>query len=139
VMERMRAVRAVDDFFVTRPLQEAAVELVSAPGWERHLRQLSMDLRERAGALAAALVRDRPDWTVTSMPTGGLHLWLQLPAGTDVTVVADQARRAGVTVDSGNRFFAAEPPAPYLRLTFAAPADVAELLEGARRLATLRE
>ncbi|GAA4468698.1 aminotransferase-like domain-containing protein [Phytohabitans houttuyneae] len=139
VMERMRAVRAVDDFFVTRPLQEAAVELVSAPAWERHLRQLSLDLRERAGALAAALVRDRPDWTVTSMPTGGLHLWLQLPAGTDVTVVADQARRAGVTVDSGNRFFAAEPPAPYLRLTFAAPADGAELLEGARRLATLRE
>jgi DNA-binding transcriptional MocR family regulator len=23
-------------------------------------------------ALAAAIVRDRPDWTVTSMPTGGL-------------------------------------------------------------------
>jgi DNA-binding transcriptional MocR family regulator len=135
VMARMRAVRAVDDFFVTRPLQEAAVELVSAPAWERHLRALSLDLRERAGALAAAVVRDRPDWTVTSMPTGGLHLWLQLPPGADVTVVAGRARRHGVTVDSGSRFFAAEPPAPYVRLTFAAPSDGAELLEGVRRLA----
>jgi DNA-binding transcriptional MocR family regulator len=38
VMERMRAVRLVDDFFVTRPLQEAALELLSSPAWERHLR-----------------------------------------------------------------------------------------------------
>ncbi|MEV4897727.1 PLP-dependent aminotransferase family protein, partial [Nonomuraea sp. NPDC055795] len=35
VMERLRAIRLVDDFFVTRPLQETALELLSSPTWER--------------------------------------------------------------------------------------------------------
>jgi DNA-binding transcriptional MocR family regulator len=133
VMERMRAVRLVDDFFVARPLQEAALELVSSPGWDRHLRVLAAELRLRSGLLAAAIAQECPEWSVTRSPAGGLHLWLQLPPGTDSTLVAGTARQHGVAVDTGDRFFATEPPAAYLRLAFAA-ADQAELAEGARRL-----
>ena len=38
-----------------------------------------------------------------------------------------------MTVSPGRRWFAAEPPAPHLRLTFAG-ADPARLAEGVRRL-----
>src|SRR5690606_5367982 len=34
---RLRAVQAVDSFFVARPLQEAALEFIGSPAWRRHL------------------------------------------------------------------------------------------------------
>ncbi|WP_344654934.1 PLP-dependent aminotransferase family protein [Catenulispora subtropica] len=138
VMERMRAVRQVDDFFVTRPLQETAVELTSAPGWARHLRALSAALRERCVTLAAALEAEIPEWRVSRLPSGGLHLWARLGPGEDDAVLAAAARRHGVSVSPGNRYFAAEPPAPFLRLGFAAVADRTELREAVRRLAAAR-
>ena len=49
---RLRAARIVDDFFVSGPLQEAALEVVSAPGWRRHRRRLRAELRARRDALA---------------------------------------------------------------------------------------
>ena len=51
VMERMQAVRLVDDFFVARPMQEAALELISSPSWDRHVRALASGI---AGTLPAA-------------------------------------------------------------------------------------
>jgi DNA-binding transcriptional MocR family regulator len=134
VMERMRAIRRIGDFFVTRPLQEAALELVSSPTWDRHLRTLSVTLRERCTLLATAVARERPDWTIGRLPVGGLHLWISLPAGADDLAVTRTARQNGVAVGSGNRYFATEPPTACLRLAFAATADGAELAEGARRL-----
>ncbi|WP_237774661.1 aminotransferase-like domain-containing protein [Actinosynnema sp. ALI-1.44] len=133
VLERLRAVRLVDDFFVTRPLQEAALELISSPGWDRHLRTLAVSLRQRGDQLATALAQECPQWIVTR-PAGGLHLWVQLPPGVDDLATASAARRHGVAVSAGKRFFASEPPAAHLRLAFAAT-DPAELADGVRRLA----
>jgi MFS family permease len=133
VMERMQALRLVDDFFVTRPLQEAALELISSPSWDRHVRRLAAALRERCRQLAAAVTRERPDWTIPRLPTGGLHLWIHLPGGADDTVVASVARQHGVAVSAGRRYFAAEPPGACLRMGFAATNNLTELIEGARR------
>lgn len=137
VMERIRAVRLVDDFFVARPLQEAALDVIGSPSWDRHLRALASSLRERCQALATAIARERPDWTITRQPAGGLHLWVELPPGTDDARVAATAREHGVSVGAGRRFFAAEPPGAYLRLAFAATVDAAELTVAARRLALI--
>ncbi|MFF3843107.1 PLP-dependent aminotransferase family protein [Streptomyces sp. NPDC001930] len=134
VMERMRAVRLVDDFFVTRPLQEAALEVLSSPSWDRHVRALGAALRERCAVLAAAVAQELPGATLAGLPTGGLHLWVRLPPGVDDTVLTGVARQHGVAVSAGSRYFATEPPAAHLRIGFAATADHAELAEGARRL-----
>lgn len=134
VMERMRAVRLVDDFFVTRPLQEAALEVLSSPSWDRHVRSLGTALRERCAVLADAVGRELPGANLIGMPTGGLHLWVRLPSGVDDGVLAASARQHGVAVSVGSRYFATEPPAAHLRIGFAAAADHAELTEGARRL-----
>jgi DNA-binding transcriptional MocR family regulator len=133
VLERMRAVRMVDDFFVTRPLQEAALEVLSSPSWDRHVRSLGTALRQRCAVLAAAVAKELPGASV-ALPTGGLHLWVRLPSAVDDTVLTDAARQHGVAVSAGSRYFATEPPAAHLRLGFAAAADHAELTEGARRL-----
>ncbi|MFJ4095111.1 PLP-dependent aminotransferase family protein [Kitasatospora sp. NPDC089913] len=136
VVRRLLGMRRVDDFFIARPLQEAAVELLSTPAWDRHLRGLAAALRHRCAVLADALAREVPDWTLSQLPEGGLHLWFRLPPGLTEAAVADAAAAHRVTVDPGGRHFPAEPPAAHLRLGFAAAAEPADLVEAAARLAT---
>ena len=135
VADRLRALRAVDDLFVARPMQEAALELVSRPAWPRHLRTLSQALGSRAATLASAVSRLLPAVDV-QLPRGGMHLWARLPAGTDDVAAAEAARRAGVVVMPGRPFFPAEPPGPYLRLAFCGAASEAELVTAVSRLAS---
>ncbi|MFF3555217.1 aminotransferase-like domain-containing protein [Streptomyces tsukubensis] len=136
VLERLRAIHVVDSFFVARPLQEAALELVGAPAWNRHLRSLAAALKGRRDTLAAAVTGTLPELALTSVPYGGHHLWLRLPDGTDELALHSAALRAGVAVTAGRPYYCAEPPAGYLRLSFAAVAAPAELTEGVRRLRT---
>jgi DNA-binding transcriptional MocR family regulator len=121
--------------FVSRPMQEAALELVSHPAWERHLRGLSRALGRRALVLFNAVHRDLPAAEIR-LPGCGMHLWARLPHGLDDEQAAEQARRQGVAVMPGRPFFPAEAPGPYLRLTFCGAASEAELDTGVRRLAT---
>jgi DNA-binding transcriptional MocR family regulator len=131
---RLRSARVVEDLFVSAPLQLAALELVSSPGWRRHLTALRAGLRERRDALAGALAQHFGGGAVWRVPTGGLHLWLRLPDGTDEPALIAAAAREGVLVSGCAPSFAAEPTGPHLRLTFGgAPPDA--LVEGAARLA----
>jgi DNA-binding transcriptional MocR family regulator len=132
--ERLRVARTIDDFYVAGPLQEAALELVSAPAWARHRRSLARALGERRDALLAALARHLPLLSPAAVPRGGLHLWQPLPAALDDVALAAAAAARGVVVFPGRPFFPAEPDGPYLRLTFAAaPPEAIET--GVRRLA----
>jgi DNA-binding transcriptional MocR family regulator len=135
VAERLAALRLVDDFFVPRVLQEAALELVSAPAWPAHRRRLQAALIDRRTTLLTAISEHLPDLRVTQVPTGGLHLWVRLPDHVDDLQLAARARSAGVLISPGRPYFAAEPPGPHLRLSFAAVQDSRELGEGVRRLA----
>ncbi len=130
---RIRAARVVDDFIVAGPLQEAALDLVASPAWRRHSRMTAAALIERRDRLVAAVRRHVPGASIEVVPRGGFSLWVRLPDGLDDVAIASAAERDGVIVSPGRPWFPAEPPAPYLRLTFAAaPAD--ELERGARIL-----
>lgn len=137
VLERLRAIQVVDSFFVPRPLQEAVLELVGTPAWSRHLRALSVELRARRTAMTVALRRDLPALALPHIPVGGGSLWVGLPgtgAGGDESAMVSAALRAGVAVAPGRPYFCAEPPAPHVRLSYAAVAGTAEIAEGVRRL-----
>jgi DNA-binding transcriptional MocR family regulator len=134
VASRLRALRAVEDLFVSGPLQDTALDLVSRPVWQRHLNDLSRALGRRAAVLSAAAGRHLPA-AVALAPAGGMHLWLRLPRQLDDGEIAAAARRHGVAVMPGRPFFPAEAPGPYLRLTFCAAPAEADLEDGVRRLA----
>ncbi|SEL99809.1 PLP-dependent aminotransferase family protein [Streptacidiphilus jiangxiensis] len=134
--ERLRATQVVDSFFVPRPLQEATLALVSSPAWPRHLRALAAALQERRVTLGAALARHLPDLPTARLAPGGYLAWLRLPPGTNESTLAAAAFRAGVEVTPGAPYFAAEPPAPHLRLTHAAAGTATQLAEGVARLAS---
>ncbi|QUW83163.1 PLP-dependent aminotransferase family protein [Streptomyces mirabilis] len=134
VLERLRAIQVVDTFFVPRPLQEAALELVGSPAWPRHLRAVSAELRNRRDTMTTALRLTLPELALLHIPSGGYHLWLRLPDGTDESGLVSAALREGVAVTPGRPYFSAEPPAGYLRLSFAAVGGTGEITEGVRRL-----
>ncbi len=146
VLERLRAIQVVDTFFVPRPLQEAALELVGSPAWPRHLRSVSTELKARRDAMTSALRLHLPEFALPHIPSGGYHLWLRLPDGTGDTArsfgpggeaaLTAAALRAGVAITPGRPYFSAEPPAAHLRLSFAAVAGTGEIAEGVRRLRT---
>ncbi|MFI6286346.1 PLP-dependent aminotransferase family protein [Streptomyces sp. NPDC051018] len=135
-LERLRAIHVVDSFFVARPLQEAALELVGAPAWSRHLRTVAAALRDRRNALTGALLSGLPELSLPYIPSGGHHLWLRLPDGADEGGLLSAALRAGVALAPGRPYFSAEPPAGHIRLSFAGVAGITELAEGVRRLRT---
>jgi DNA-binding transcriptional MocR family regulator len=134
VLERLRAVQVVDSFFVPRPLQETALELVGSPAWASHLRALATALRERRTTLLAALDNALPDLTPHQPPYGGYHLWLRLPDGTDESAVTANALRHGVAITAGSPYFPAEAPAPHVRLSYVNTPGTAQLEEGVHRL-----
>ncbi|WP_225638847.1 aminotransferase-like domain-containing protein [Streptomyces solaniscabiei] len=136
VLERLRAIQVVDTFFVPRPLQEAALELVGSPAWPRHLRAVSAELKARRDAMTSALRLHLPEFALAHIPSGGYHLWPRLPDGTAEAALTAAALRAGVAITPGRPYFSAEPPAAHLRLSFAAVAGTGEIAEGVRRLST---
>ncbi len=118
-LERLRAVRLVDDFFVTGLLQETALQLVTAAAWPRHLRSLQAALRRNRDLLAAALQRRLGPGQAPVVPQGGLHLWLRLQHGRSDADAAAHTAAQGVLVTPGRHAFPAEPPAGFLRLSYA--------------------
>ncbi|MDN3295275.1 PLP-dependent aminotransferase family protein [Streptomyces ficellus] len=134
VLERLRAIQVVDNFFVPRPLQEAALELVGSPAWSRHLRCVSAELKNRRDTMTTALQLHLPELALPHLPSGGYHLWLRLPDTADEPALVAAALRAGVAVAPGRPYFCAEPPAGHVRLSFAGVAGPAEIAEGVRRL-----
>ncbi|OKJ16063.1 aminotransferase-like domain-containing protein [Kitasatospora sp. CB01950] len=133
-LARLRAVQTVDSFFVPRPLQEAALELVSSPEWPRHLRLLARELADRRQLFAAALARRVPGLPAARLPYGGFHLWLSLPASLDPVGFTAAALRHGVSISPGAAYFTAEP-APRIRVSFCGAENHAQLTDAAGRLA----
>ncbi|MER5885827.1 PLP-dependent aminotransferase family protein [Streptomyces sp. NPDC001941] len=139
VLQRLRAVQVVDNFFVPRPLQETALELVGSPAWNRHLRSLAGELRARRDTMTTALRQCLPELALPHVPSGGFQLWARLPEGAPEPAMVAAGLRAGVAVAPGRAYFSAEPPAGHLRLSFAGVAGPAEITEGVRRLRTAYE
>lgn len=133
--ERVRALHIVDAFFVPRFLQEAALEFVAGPAWQRHLRTLQQLLLRRRQVLVTALARSAPDVEIDRVPRGGMHVWARLPDDVDERHLAEACRRQGVLVSAGRPYFAAEPPGGHLRLSFAGVANSGDLEVAVERIA----
>ncbi|NRQ33590.1 PLP-dependent aminotransferase family protein [Nonomuraea sp. NN258] len=131
---RLRASQLVESFFVARPLQETALEFVTSAAWRRHLTAVHAEIATRRDTLAAALAAHLPAAELHLLPRGGMHLWVRLPADTDENALVEAAQRNGALVSPGRIFYPSEPPGPRLRVTHMAAANLAELVEGVRRL-----
>lgn len=119
--DRLLADRSAESMYVSGVLQQAALEVVTDPGWRSHLRRLRIQLRERRDLLVASLGEHAPQLQVEHVPRGGLHLWARLPDGTNTDRLVRDCEAHGVWVASGREWFPAEPSGPYVRLNFTGP------------------
>lgn len=119
--DRIVADRAAETMYVSGLLQAAALDVVTQPGWQSHLRRLRQQLRDRRDLLLSALAAHAPELHVVQVPVGGLNVWTRLPDGLDAAAVADRAELAGVIVAPGAEWFPAEPAGAHLRLNFSGP------------------
>jgi len=119
VLSRLRRGRISDDLFVAPVLQQIAIDVLTAPGWPRHLGTVRRHLRERRDALVAAVTELLPSCRLELVPSGGVHLWLRLPDSCGDGEVSEMAAARGVAVYPGRACFPGEAPGPYLRLSYA--------------------
>jgi DNA-binding transcriptional MocR family regulator len=119
--DRILAARGAESMYVSGVLQAAALDVVTQPGWQTHLRGLRHQLQARRDLLVNSLREYAPLAHVEHVPRGGLNLWARLPDGTDVGQLVRDCEAEGVIVAAGDEWFPAEPAGPYIRLNYAGP------------------
>jgi DNA-binding transcriptional MocR family regulator len=136
--ERILADRSAETMYVSGLLQAAALDVVTQPGWQTHLRGLRPQLQARRDLLVTSLREHAPRAHITHVPKGGLNLWARLPDGTDLERLVRDCETAGVIIAAGTDWFPAEPAGPFIRLNYAGP-NPGAFPEGARILGAVLE
>ncbi|WP_426977920.1 PLP-dependent aminotransferase family protein [Pseudarthrobacter sp. O4] len=129
--ERILADRGAESMYVSGLLQAAALDVVTQPAWQTHLRSLRHQLQSRRDLLVTSLREHAPQAHISHIPKGGLNLWARLPDGTDLEQLTRDCESAGVIIAAGTEWFPAEPAGPFIRLNYAGP-NPGAFPEGAR-------
>ncbi len=119
--------------------QMLVADFVEHADLDAHVARVAAAYRLRRDAMVHALEREMPSGVRFSRPSGGLFLWLELPAGVDARVLLGRCIERGVAFVPGEGFFPNGGHANTARLNFSGlPVDRIE--EGVRRIAgALRE
>jgi DNA-binding transcriptional MocR family regulator len=131
--ERILADRSAESLYVSGLLQAAALDVVTQPAWQTHLRGVREQLRARRDLLVDSLRKHAPGAHIDAVPAGGLNLWVRLPDGTDLDQLAQDCERAGVLIAPCAEWFPAEPAGAFIRLNYSGP-NPSAFAEGARIL-----
>ncbi|WP_421121783.1 PLP-dependent aminotransferase family protein [Aquihabitans daechungensis] len=132
VASRLVRVKATHDLGSSTVSQAMALSLLEHRGHAPALQRRNAELARRASLLVELLAASLPDWRCAA-PTGGLSLWVRLPAPVAARF-ADAALRHGISVAAAEGLsIRPEAHRDRIRLTFAVPE--AELRAGIARLA----
>ncbi len=98
---------------------------------ETHIPTIRERYRTQRDAMETALTASMPAGCEWMKPRGGMFFWLRLPAGCDAMALLPKAVEAGVAYVPGSAFYADQPDARTLRLSFVtlAPADIADAVQ----------
>jgi DNA-binding transcriptional MocR family regulator len=92
---------------VTNPVTQAVVaRYLESTAYDRHLRGLRRAYEKQVMQMTEAVLRHFPAGTRLSQPQGGFVLWVELPAGSDGTVLYEDAVKAGIAMVPGELFSA---------------------------------
>jgi DNA-binding transcriptional MocR family regulator len=115
--------------------QLAARTSLQAADLDLHIAGLCREYRRRRDALLDGLAGALPDGSTFNRPDGGMFVWARLPEGWDAEELLRAALAHDVAFVPGHPFFAREPDARTLRLSFTThvPEEIGEGLERLRR------
>ncbi|MBX5440816.1 MAG: PLP-dependent aminotransferase family protein [Solirubrobacteraceae bacterium] len=125
--------RATDTYISPSMISQAIVYEFARSGRIRQaIETVKTALQERAERLCAALERELPEARFVA-PEGGYFLWVELPEGTDVAALFEEAAERGVLIVKGTDFLL-EGGENTLRLAYSGVTPD-QIDEGVRRLA----
>jgi DNA-binding transcriptional MocR family regulator len=116
--------------------QIAAGAFMGSPAYERHLRHLREALRGQRERVAQGVAEYFPAGTRTTLPPGGLHLWVELPQRRSSARLFDAALPEGILFTPGGLFSNTARYDSFLRLSCGKP-YTAQIDAGLRRLGQL--
>ncbi|MET8042668.1 PLP-dependent aminotransferase family protein [Micromonospora sp. NPDC005215] len=137
VLARLRSAHVIDMLFVPAPLQLTALEVVTAPGWRRALKALSVALAHRREVATEAVLAAFGDHALARRPRGSYHLWVSLPAHLDEHQLVPAALAKGVAITPGTNFSATGNSLRHVRLSYVAAPSASDVDDAIRRLAPL--
>jgi DNA-binding transcriptional MocR family regulator len=129
--ERILAHRAAESMYVSGLLQAAALDVLTQPGWQTHLRGVRQQLQSRRDLLVTSIREHVPAAHIELLPKGGLNLWLRMPDGTDLPRLMRDCEDNGVVIAAGTEWFPAEAAGAFVRLNYSGP-NPGAYPEGAR-------
>jgi DNA-binding transcriptional MocR family regulator len=132
-LARLTSARLAADFFVAPMMQATACEVLTSPGWHRHVGQLRTTLGQRRDLLCNTLLERAPSLQLRA-PSGGVALWVKLPPAMSDSALAAECDRRGVRISPGSIYALTERSEPHVRIAFAR-SDPAMLVTAAERIA----
>jgi 2-aminoadipate transaminase len=119
--------------------QRLAAEVVTSGFMDTHVPSIRALYKAQRDAMLAALKRDMPPSVSWNEPSGGMFLWVQLPAHVNTLPLLEKAVANNVAFVPGAAFFASHAPTNTLRLSFVT-ATVEQINVGIAALAqTIKE
>ena len=132
--EKLTAAKQASDLHTSSFAQRLVHHYVSQPGvLDAHVATLCSVYAQRRDVMLAALARELPAGCTWTRPSGGLFLWVTLPAHFDTTELLAVAAREKIAFVPGAPFWVGEPVRNTLRLNFS-NATEARINEGLARL-----
>lgn len=99
--------------------QMAVAEFLDSGGYDHHLRRIRRVYARHVAQMSQAIVRNFPEGTRVTRPSGGFVLWVQLPEGVDSLQLYKLALKAGITLTPGYIFSATDQYRNFIRLNAA--------------------
>ncbi|HZR16424.1 MAG TPA: PLP-dependent aminotransferase family protein [Verrucomicrobiae bacterium] len=101
--------------------QMAIAEFLQNGGFDHHLRKIRRFYSDQMQCMSAAVSRYFPPGTRATRPSGGMCLWVELPAKVNALTVYHQAMAAKISTAPGPIFSAKRKFQNFIRLNFGNP------------------
>ncbi len=98
--------------------QRVVHEVIREGFLARHVPTIRTRYKAQRDAMRAALEAHLPPGCTWRVPVGGMFFWVELPEGVDASALLPKAVDLGMAYVPGAAFFASEPRANTLRLSF---------------------
>ena len=98
--------------------QRLVAEVMKDGFLDRHVPTIRALYKSQRDAMLAAMTREMPDGVEWNTPAGGMFLWVRLPEGMNAIELLPKAVERNVAFVPGWAFYAGQPDARTLRLSF---------------------
>ena len=98
--------------------QRMVAEVMKDGFLDRHVPTIRALYKAQRDAMLSALQRHMPEGVQWNTPAGGMFLWAQLPEGMNAVELLPRAVERNVAFVPGSAFYASQPDARTLRLSF---------------------